>query len=47
MSSIRAGAIDEGRWELLERVDDQRPVSEVVVGEHGSVALDLPHLLGD
>lgn len=36
----------EGRWELLERVDDQRPTAEVSLGEHGNVSLDLVELLG-
>lgn len=36
---------DGGVWQIDLELDDERPVGTVVVGEHGSVVLDLPALL--
>lgn len=35
----------EGGWDLLLHLDDGIPVGEVVVGEHGTVRLDVRELL--
>lgn len=42
---LEVSANVDGRWELVARVDEHRPTGEVVVGEHGTVPLDLAHLL--
>lgn len=35
-----------GGWDLLLELDDQQPTGEVVVGDHGTVPLDLDALIG-
>ncbi len=34
-----------GGWDLLLELDDQRPTGEVVVGDYGTVPLDLAALI--
>lgn len=44
-SSIEVSTNVDGRWEVSVRIDRRTPTGEVVVGEHGTVPLDLDDLL--
>lgn len=35
----------DGAWETEAHLDDRQPVAEIVIGEHGSVVLDLREVL--
>ncbi|WGX95897.1 Uma2 family endonuclease [Nocardioides sp. L-11A] len=35
----------DGAWETEAHLDDREPVAEIVIGEHGSVVLDLREVL--
>ncbi len=43
--AIDVFAAVDGEWERLLRLDASRPVGEVVVGDHGTVALDVRDII--